>query len=180
MRRCENYATALDELDAVISRSNPMPPAIASVCRSRRIVEQMRKQLAGSEAGSKLEHARWRRDNRAEMARSLANAQQTGEGAQRESGRLVAERDAYIQGWHADVSQKLARSQQQVERCAASSCDKAKLRKQLVELRSDRDAIVQSVAKVSVGSVLQSGQQFITLVPTDAPLEVESQHLRQR
>ena len=34
--------------------------------------------------------------------------------------------------------------------------------------------IVQSVAKVSVGSVLQSGQQFITLVPADAPLEVEA------
>jgi hemolysin D len=30
------------------------------------------------------------------------------------------------------------------------------------------------VAKVSVGSVLQSGQQFITLVPADAPLEVEA------
>ncbi len=44
----------------------------------------------------------------------------------------------------------------------------------MVELRSERDAIVQSVAKVSVGSVLQSGQQFITLVPADAPLEVEA------
>ena len=31
-----------------------------------------------------------------------------------------------------------------------------------------------TVAKVSVGSVLQSGQQFITLVPADAPLEVEA------
>jgi hemolysin D len=36
------------------------------------------------------------------------------------------------------------------------------------------DAIVQSVAKVSVGSVMQSGQQFITLVPAEAPLEVEA------
>ena len=36
------------------------------------------------------------------------------------------------------------------------------------------DATVQSVAKVSVGSVMQSGQQFITLVPADAPLEIEA------
>ena len=43
-----------------------------------------------------------------------------------------------------------------------------------MELRSEVDAIVQSVAKVSVGSVLQSGQQFITLVPYDAPLEIEA------
>ena len=43
-----------------------------------------------------------------------------------------------------------------------------------MELRSDLDAIVQSVAKVSVGSVMQSGQHFITLVPNDAPLEIEA------
>ena len=31
-----------------------------------------------------------------------------------------------------------------------------------------------TIGKVSVGSVLTAGQQFITLVPTDAPLEVEA------
>jgi hemolysin D len=51
---------------------------------------------------------------------------------------------------------------------------KAKLRRTLVELRADSDAVVQSIAKVSVGSVLQSGQQFFTLVPADAPLQVEA------
>jgi HlyD family secretion protein len=30
------------------------------------------------------------------------------------------------------------------------------------------------VAKVSVGSVMQSGQQFVTLVPADAALEIEA------
>ena len=43
-----------------------------------------------------------------------------------------------------------------------------------MELRSDIDAVVQSVDKVSVGSVLQSGEHFITLVPTNAPLEIEA------
>ena len=38
---------------------------------------------------------------------------------------------------------------------------------------AERDAVVLSVAKVSVGSVMQSGDEFITLVPTDAALEVE-------
>ena len=33
---------------------------------------------------------------------------------------------------------------------------------------------MQSVAKVSVGSVLQSGQQLFTLVPSDSKLEVEA------
>src|ERR1700730_1001993 len=57
---------------------------------------------------------------------------------------------------------------------ARQKLNKARLRHQLVELRANRDATVLTVAKVSVGSVLQSGDQFITLVPTDAPLEVEA------
>jgi HlyD family secretion protein len=52
--------------------------------------------------------------------------------------------------------------------------NKAQLKRQLVELRADQDATVLSVGKVSVGSVLSAGQQLITLVPTDAPLEVEA------
>jgi hemolysin D len=107
------------------------------------------------------------------MARALANAQQTVEGAQRDLAALLADREGYIQGWHADVSEKLAQSNSKLND-AREQLRKAQLRKQLVELRSDRDAIVQTVAKVSVGSVLQSGQHFITLVPTDAQLEVES------
>jgi hemolysin D len=111
-------------------------------------------------------------DNRAEMARSLASVKQTGEGAKRDQAALEAERNAYVQGWRADVSQKLADTRQKLSD-GREQLNKVKLRRQLVELRSDRDATVQSVAKVSVGSVLQSGQQFITLVPGDAPLEIE-------
>ena len=48
------------------------------------------------------------------------------------------------------------------------------MRRQLVELRAEQDGTVMAVGKVSVGSVLTAGQQFITLVPTDAPLEVEA------
>ena len=78
-----------------------------------------------------------------------------------------------MQSWHADVSEKLADATGKLSD-ARESLNKAQLRKQLVELRADRDATVLTVAKVSVGSVLQSGQQFITLVPADAPLEVEA------
>ena len=52
--------------------------------------------------------------------------------------------------------------------------NKNQLRRQLVELRVETDGTVMTIGKVSVGSVLSAGQQFITLVPTDAPLEVEA------
>lgn len=52
---------------------------------------------------------------------------------------------------------------------------KADLKRQLVELRADQDATVLSIGKgISKGAVLTAGQQFITLVPSNAPLEIEA------
>jgi len=95
------------------------------------------------------------------------------QGARRNLAAMTAERDAYIQGWRAEVSQKLSEATRKLSDAREQS-NKAKLRRELVELRADADATVQSVAKVSVGSVMQSGQHFITLVPADAPLEIEA------
>jgi hemolysin D len=170
--KLQNYRNRADELNATISKAEADAIAYRERLQVAESVEQMRKQLAQSEAGSKLELLK-ASDTRAEMARALANAQQTEEGAKRDLAALMADRDGYIQGWNADVSEKLAQASSKLND-AREQLRKAQLHKQLVELRSDRDAIVQSVAKVSVGSVLQSGQHFITLVPTDARLEVES------
>ena len=46
-------------------------------------------------------------DYRAEMARNLANAQQQAIGAQRDLAAMIAERNGYIQSWHADIADKL-------------------------------------------------------------------------
>jgi len=107
------------------------------------------------------------------MQRSLADAIQASAGAKRDLAGMQAERDAYVQGWSADIGQKLSDATRKLSD-AQEQLNKATLHRALVELRTDRDAIVQSVARVSVGSVLQSGQSFITLVPANAPLEVEA------
>jgi len=170
--KLQNYRNRVDELNATIAKAEADAVAYRERLQVAESVEQMRKQLAQSEAGSKLELLK-ASDTRAEMARALANAQQTGEAAKRDLAALMADRDGYIQGWNADVAEKLAQANGKLNE-AREQLRKAQLHKQLVELRSDRDAVVQSVAKVSVGSVLQTGQHFITLVPTDAQLEVES------
>ena len=172
MPRSRTFRHRAAELNAVISRAESDAAGYRERLNVAISVEQMRKQLEAAQAGSRLEALK-ATDTRAEMARSLANAEQTGEGAKRDQAGLEAERNGYIQGWHADVSQKLAEASGHLSD-AREQLNKAKLRRNLVELRSDRDAIVQSVAKVSEGSVLHSGQQFITLVPVDAPLEIES------
>ncbi len=170
--KMENFRHRMDELAAVISRAQSDAVGFTERLKVAQSVEDMRKDLEAQQAGSKLQLL-VATDNRAEMARSLAYAQQTGEGAKRDQSAVEADRNAFVEGWQAEVSQKLAEASDKLG-ATREQMSKASLHRQLVELRSDRDAIVQSIAKVSVGSVLQSGQQFITLVPADAVLEVEA------
>ena len=170
--KIENYHHKADELASVIARAESDATAYRERLSVAQTVEDMRQQLEALQAGSKLQLL-LAKDTRAEMARSLAYAEQTAEGAKRDKAAVESESNAYIQGWRAEVSQQLAVANEKLSE-AREQLSKAKLRRQLVELHSERDAIVQSVAKVSVGSVLQSGQQLITLVPADAPLEVEA------
>jgi membrane fusion protein, hemolysin D len=170
--KMDNFRQRTNELASVISRAQSDAAGFSERLKVAQAVEAMRKELEAAQAGSKLQLL-VAADNRAEMTRSLAYAQQTGEGAKRDQAAVQADREAFIQGWKAEASQKLAEATDKLN-AAREQSNKATLRHDLVELRSERDAVVQSVAKVSVGSVLQSGQQFITLVPIDVPLDVEA------
>jgi HlyD family secretion protein len=112
-------------------------------------------------------------DSRAEMQRNLDSAKQTAEGAQRDLAALVAERNEFVDNWHNEGNEKLTEALGKLSD-ARELLNKNQLRRQLVELRAETDATVLTVGKFSVGSVLTAGEQFITLVPTSAPLEVEA------
>lgn len=170
--KIDNFQHRADEFASVTARAVSDAAGFRERLKVAQTVEEMRNELQAQQAGSKLQLL-LATDNRAEMARSLAYAEQTAEGAKRDQAATEADRNAFVQGWQAQVAQELAEATDKLSN-AREQLRKAQLRNQLVELRSDRDAIVQSVAKVSVGSVLQSGQQFITLVPTDTPLEIEA------
>jgi hemolysin D len=167
-----NYKDRLDELSALISRSNSDATGFRERLGYSEEVENMRKTLEAHLTGSRL-NTLIASDARAELARSLANAEDTERSAKLNQAALAAERDAFVRGWRADVSQQLSETNSKLSE-AQEQLSKAALRRRLVDVRSEKDAIVQSVAKVSVGSVLQTGEQFITLVPIDADLEVEA------
>ncbi len=170
--RLENYKQKADSLIATIARARGDAAGYRDRLAVAQDVEQMRRQLEKMQVGSRL-NTLAAMDNRAEMARNLANSQEAAASASRDLAAQVAERDAYVQNWHAEIAEKLADATSKLSD-AREAMNKAQLRRQLVELRAEHDATVLTVAKVSVGSVLQSGQQFITLVPSDAPLEIES------
>ncbi|HEY1936174.1 MAG TPA: HlyD family type I secretion periplasmic adaptor subunit [Acetobacteraceae bacterium] len=170
--KLENYQQKADSLVATIKRANSDADGYRQRLAVAQDVEKMRRELEKLQVGSRL-NTLAAMDNSAEMARDLQNAVETATAARRDLAALLAERDGYVQQWHADVADKLAEATSKLSD-AREQLNKSELRRQLVELRADRDATVLSIAKVSVGSVLQSGQHFITLVPSDAPLEVEA------
>src|SRR5580698_9671706 len=136
-------------------------------------LEKMRNELDKLGVGSKLNTLQ-AQDTRAEMQRFLESAIQTNNSAQRDLGALTAERDGYVQSWHADIAEKLAEATAKLSD-ARESFNKAQLKRQLVELRADQDSTVLTVARgVSPGAVLTAGQQFLSLVPANAPLEIEA------
>jgi hemolysin D len=170
--KIENYVQKVNGLMSTIARAKSDQAGYSSRLQVASKVEQMRLELERDQVGSKL-NSLTAADNRAEMDRNVHSAEETVNAAQRDLAAMVAERDGYVQSWHADISDKLAEATGKLSD-ARESLNKAQLHRQMVELRADRDATVLTVAKVSVGSVLQPGQQFITLVPADAPLEVEA------
>ena len=170
--KLENYTQKINGIVSGIAKANSDTAGFQGRLEVATSVEKMRKDLERLQVGSKL-NTLAATDNRVEMERNLRSTVETAGSGQRDLAALVAERNGYMQSWRADVSEKLADATGKLSD-ARESLNKAQLRKQLVELRAERDATVLTVAKLSVGSVLQSGQQFITLVPADAPLEVEA------
>ncbi|MBN8890534.1 MAG: hypothetical protein BGP12_06290 [Rhodospirillales bacterium 70-18] len=170
--RLENYRQKIDSAQVKVQQALADIASYTARLDVAKVVEAKRRELERLQVGSQL-NTLSAMDNRVEMARSLETARATADGARRDLSALVAERDGYVQQTRADTSQQLTDQGRKLDD-ARESLKKAKLRRELVQLRAERDSIVLSVAPVSVGSVMQSGDQFITLVPIDSPLEIET------
>ncbi|MBR1193829.1 HlyD family type I secretion periplasmic adaptor subunit [Bradyrhizobium sp. AUGA SZCCT0240] len=167
----ESYNQKLSGLQAQITRAEHDVAAFGQRHRIASVLESKRRELERLQVGSQVNRL-IAEDQAIEMQRNLTDATGAAERARRDLDQLVAERDGYEQQWKAKISEELTLRRRSLSD-ATESLRKATLRRELVDLRADQDAVVLSVAKVSVGSVMQSGEQLITLVPSDAPLEVE-------
>ncbi len=170
--KIENYQQKIDSLSSTIARASSDIVNFTDRLNYARTLEGMRKELEHLNVGSKL-NTLAAMDSRVQMQAGLDTARQQQLGAQRDLAAMIAERNGYVQTWHAELADKLTDALSKLSD-ARESLNKAQLRRQLVELRAQEDGTVLTVSKVSVGSVLNPGQQLITLVPTDAPLEVEA------
>jgi HlyD family type I secretion membrane fusion protein len=168
----ESYDQKISGLQAEITRAENDVSAFTARLKIAVNLETMRRELERMQVGSQLNRL-IAEDQRIEMHRNVTTAMGTLETARRELQQVVAEREGFQQQWKAQISEEL-HERNRVLNDAKENLRKAQLRHRLVEFRADQDATVLTIAKVSLGSVMQSGDQLITLVPLDSALEVEA------
>ena len=169
--KMENYAQKISSLQAQVQRAMSDQAAYSDRLKVAETVEQKRAELERLHVGSQLNLLQ-ATDSRMETKRGLDNAIGQASQAARDLQAMMAERDGYDQQWRSQVSQDLTEASRKLYE-AQGNLGKATLRRQVVDIYAPEDAIVQTVAKVSPGSVMQSGEQLITSVPLDAKLEAE-------
>jgi hemolysin D len=170
--KLENYAQKIDGLRVKVDQAVSDVRNYTERLQLASEVEAKRRELERMQVGSQLNRLQ-ATDTRVDIQSRLAQARASGEGAKRDLDAQIAERDGYVQQDLGQTSQQLTEEGRKLSD-AIEQLHKANLRKQLVQLRTSRDAIVLRVAPVSVGTVMQSGQEFMELVPLDAPLQVEA------
>jgi hemolysin D len=168
----ENYAQKISSLQSLIQRAVIDREAYTERLTVAEEVERKRIELERLQIGSQLNRLS-ATDSRIEVRRDLSNAISQVVQATRDLRAMEAERDGYNQQWRSQVNQDLLEQSRKLSD-TRENLNKAVLRRQLMELRAKQDGIVLNIAKVSPGSVLQSGEQVMALVPTDTPLEVEA------
>lgn len=136
-------------------------------------IEEMRRTLEKNQTGSRL-NSLIASDTRVETERNLSLSENTIRTSSHDLEALRAEREVYIQQWRSTLLTDLSTRQVDLER-VREELSKAQRRRDLVELRAIEDAVVLEVGKYSVGSVVEQAQPIYTLMPLNAPLEVEAE-----
>ena len=168
----ENARQRIEGARARLAQTGSDIGAYAEQLKAASDKEAIRSRLAALQLGSRL-NVLDADAVRAEAARNLDGANAAHRVAESELAGAVAERAAVLADFHAETARQLAEQQRRLAD-ARSALEKSRRRRALVELRADRDAVVLSVARLSAGAVAQSGEALVTLVPTDATLDVEA------
>jgi hemolysin D len=136
-------------------------------------IEKIQTQLMKDAVGSQLNQLT-AVTARLEAERNVLFNISQAENARQNVAALQGQLENYNQQWFADVSQTITDDMVQLA-TYRDQLEHAALNYKLVDLRAQEDSIVLSVAPLSPGSVIQTGQTFFTLVPINAPLEVDAQ-----
>jgi hemolysin D len=168
----QNFAQKIDQLKTQIAGDDAQAAYYRERLGLASDIQGMRQKLQDLRVGSVL-NTMLATDARLTMATSLSQAESDAAQATQKLAAQRAERETFIQHWNSQNSQELAETRGKLVQ-AQQDFSKTKLHNQLVVLTAPRDAVVLSVAKISVGSVVTSAEPLIQLVPIDTRLSVEA------
>ena len=111
-------------------------------------------------------------DARVQIEASLADTREQLKAAQHDLQAAIANLQEYVHQWYSDTSDTLGTQERTLSDMIGQST-KNKLLLKLDELRAPTDGVVLSVSTVSLGSVMQSGEELMRVVPNDASVDVQ-------
>ena len=170
--KLEGYRQQIDSLKSTLAKAAGDIQLYSDRLKVASTVEGKRQELAKLGWGSQL-NVLSAQDARLDLQRNLLEAENTAKSAANDLQAKIAEAAGDDQNWKSQNATDLTSAQRLLDQ-AKGDFAKANMRSGLVDLRADQDSTVLYRAPVSVGSVLQSGDQLLKLVPLDAPLEVDA------
>jgi len=168
MRLFDEKAKTTQATIAKLSRDEALLSARENISQQ---VETMRDTLYKTGSSSRLNLLQ-ANDARLEMQRTTENTHNSLTEAQHQLSSAQAERDTYVQKHLVDIAEILVTARNTRDTTVASLL-KASKHQDLVRLAAPDDAIVLTLSKLSVGSVLKEGDSLMTLAPLRAPMEAE-------
>jgi hemolysin D len=138
-------------------------------------VEDMRSTLAQHGNESRL-NVLGSMDTKLEALRNMEFGHNSLVEARHQMDGFKADRAAFVEQWFSQISQDLITARNGRDG-ARAQLEKATKHQDLVRLTAPERAMVLTLAKLSVGSVLKGGDTLLTLTPMSAPLEAEAQVL---
>lgn len=168
----ENYDQQIKQLETQIKGYQQQADYYQQRLKIATKVEDMRKRLQQLQVGSQLD-TEAATDDRVNIQAQLASATSQAAADERQLASVQAQRDSFAQQFKAQTSTDLATALNNLAQ-ARQGLAKARLNQNLVDLQAPQDSIVQSIAPVSIGSVLQAGQELMELAPINAPFVVEA------
>jgi len=134
-------------------------------------IEKMRADLEKTQVGSRL-NLLLATDQKLELQRFRDADEASTIETTHQLASTMYNRDAFVQQWLGQASQEMITARNQRD-SAVEQLKKAEKHQALVQLYAPDDAVVLSMAKLSVGSVLKEADPFITLAMLNSPMEAE-------
>ena len=171
--RVRQFDETIQKLRAGQESNRQDQAALASRLQSLKELETMYAELEARQFGSRAQRLN-AEEKRLEVERDYQLARNKAAELTREIAATEAEKANFTKTWRQESLTKLSETWQQRDE-VVDQLQKARLRASLVALQAPEDSIVLEIGKRSIGSVLKEAEPLFTLVPLNAPLEVEAE-----